>query len=132
MYIGPALTAKSPKQNGEVVHRSTYRGLTSEAIVDPVDQAMENVAESIGEKLGPKACIDGLKDLVIDESPPYEKYKDDDHDGFMPDPPNKELDATPEVGDNYVNTKVMLPRGHYMTRRKVVQRKHDAEGNPIG
>ena len=37
--VGPALTAKILKQNGEVVHRSTYCGLTPEKIANPVEQA---------------------------------------------------------------------------------------------
>ena len=43
-----------------------------------------------------------------------------------------ELDATPEVGDSYVNTEVMLSRGDRSARGKVVRWKRDAEGNPIG
>ena len=70
--------------------------------------------------------------MGIDESPILEKYEDDDHDGRIPDPPDEELDATPEIGDNYVNTEVMLPRGDHMARGKVIRRKRDAEGNPIG
>ena len=43
--VGPALTAKIFKANDEVVHRSTYRGLTPEEVFD----------EPIEIKLGPKA-----------------------------------------------------------------------------
>eukprot|EP00804_Cyclotella_cryptica_P015125 CCRYP_000688-RA/>CCRYP_000688-RA protein AED:0.22 eAED:0.24 QI:0/0/0/0.8/1/1/5/0/1053 len=86
-------------------HRSTYRGLTPEEIVNPVDQAaMKSFNESIEVKLGPKASIDDFKDLGIDEPPILDRYEDDDLDGRMPDPPDEELDATPEVGDSYVNT----------------------------
>ena len=121
------------KQNGEVVHRSTYHELTPEEIVNPVDQAaMKSFNESIEVKLGPKAFIDDFKDLGIDEPPILDRYEDDDLDGRMPDPPDEELDATPEVGDSYVNTEVMLSRGDRMARGKVVRRKRDAEGNPIG
>eukprot|EP00804_Cyclotella_cryptica_P016777 CCRYP_002064-RA/>CCRYP_002064-RA protein AED:0.32 eAED:0.33 QI:0/0/0/1/1/1/2/0/448 len=131
--VGPALTAKTVKQNGEIVHRSTYHGLTPEEIVNPVDQAaMKSFNKSIEVKLGPKASVDDFKDLGIDEPPILDRYEDDNLDGHMPDPPDEELDATPEVGDSYVNTKVMLSRGDCMTRGKVVRRKRDAEGNPIG
>ena len=93
---------------------------------------MKSFNESIEVKLGPKASIDDFKDLGIDEPPILDRYEDDDLDGRMPDPPNEELDATPEVGDSYVNTEVMLSRGDRMARGKVVRRKRDAEGNPIG
>ena len=36
--VGPALTAKILKQNGEIVHRSTYRGLTPEELASPTEQ----------------------------------------------------------------------------------------------
>ena len=65
--VGPALTAKILKQNGEVVHWSSYRGLTPEEIVNPVEQAaMKSFNESIEVKLGPKASIDDFKDLGIE------------------------------------------------------------------
>jgi hypothetical protein len=93
---------------------------------------MKHFDETIEVKLGPKASIDidDFKDLGIAESTILEKYEDDDHDGHMPDPPAEELEPTPEVGDNYVNTDVMLPRGNHMTRVKVIHWKHDAKGNP--
>ena len=115
-----------------MVNWSTSRGLTPEEIANPVDQsAVKNFDESIGVKLGPDASIDDFKDLGINESPTYEKYQDDDHDGCMPDPPNKELDATLDVGDNYVNTEVMLPRGDHMARGTVFHQKCDAKGIPL-
>eukprot|EP00804_Cyclotella_cryptica_P002927 CCRYP_013278-RA/>CCRYP_013278-RA protein AED:0.25 eAED:0.29 QI:0/0/0/1/1/1/2/0/233 len=93
---------------------------------------MKSFNESIEVKLGPKASVDDFKDLGIDEPPILDRYEDNDLDGRMPDPPDEELDATPEVGDSYVNTEVMLSRGDCMARGKVVRQKRDAEGNPIG
>ena len=39
---------------------------------------------------------------------------------------------TPEVGDNYVNASLMLPRGNSLARGTVIGRKRDACGDPIG
>ena len=39
---------------------------------------------------------------------------------------------TPEQGDNYVGVSIILPRGETSARGKVIARKQDAEGNPIG
>ena len=36
---GPALTAKILKKNGEIVHRSTYRGLAPEELASPTELA---------------------------------------------------------------------------------------------
>lgn len=66
---------------------SAYHGLPPEGIANQVDQdAKKNFDESIGVKLGPNASIDDFKDLGIDESPNYEKYNDDYHDGYIPVP----------------------------------------------
>eukprot|EP00804_Cyclotella_cryptica_P030525 CCRYP_020633-RA/>CCRYP_020633-RA protein AED:0.28 eAED:0.28 QI:0/0/0/1/0/0/4/0/472 len=116
--VGPALTAKILKQNGALVHWSTYCGLTPEEIVNTVEQAtMKSFNESIEVMLGPKASIDVFKVLGIDEPPIIERYEDDDLDGRMPDPPDEELDATPE-------TAMLTPNA--------IKRERDAEGNLIG
>eukprot|EP00804_Cyclotella_cryptica_P014743 CCRYP_021052-RA/>CCRYP_021052-RA protein AED:0.46 eAED:0.43 QI:0/0/0/1/1/1/2/0/144 len=66
-YLGPVLMldqcSLQKSFNKMVVHRSTYRGLTPEEIVNPVDQAaMNSFNESIEVKLGPKASVDDFKD----------------------------------------------------------------------
>jgi hypothetical protein len=56
-----------PKQNGEVVHNSTYHGLMPEDIAHPVDwAAVKDINESIEVKLGPKASTDDFKDVGIE------------------------------------------------------------------
>ena len=39
---------------------------------------------------------------------------------------------TPEQGNNFLHASVMLPRGNLFARGKVIVRKRDAKGNPIG
>ena len=39
---------------------------------------------------------------------------------------------TPEQGDNFLHALVMLPRGNSFVQGKVIIRKCDAKGNPIG
>jgi hypothetical protein len=39
---------------------------------------------------------------------------------------------TPEHCDNYVHAFIMLPCGNTFLQGKVISRKHDARGNPIG
>ena len=43
-------------------------------------------------------------------TPTYEYY-DDDHKDATPDAPPEKLTPTPEIGDNYLNMELMLPRG---------------------
>ncbi len=93
---------------------------------------MKSFDECVTVTLGPKASIDDFNYLGIDESPTFEKYEDYDHNGHMSDPPDKELNATPEVGDKYVNNEIMLPGEFHMAIRKVVCLKCDVMRNPIG
>jgi hypothetical protein len=39
---------------------------------------------------------------------------------------------TPEKFDKYIAAEVMLPRGDNMVIGKIIRRKHDIDGNPIG
>ena len=51
-------------------------------------------------------------------TPTYEYY-DDDHQEGNPDAPPEQLTPTPEIGDNYVNLKLMLPRSVTLARGRV-------------
>ena len=50
----------------------------------------------------------------------------------MPDAPPEQLTPTPEIGDNYLNMELMLPRGGTLVRGRVTERKCDHGGNVIG
>jgi hypothetical protein len=63
-----------------------------------------------------------------DLTPDYDFY-DDDHDL---DPDNGDLEATPEMGDNYLNTEISVPRGGTLVKVRINSRKRDKDGNPIG
>jgi hypothetical protein len=39
---------------------------------------------------------------------------------------------TPEVGDNYISAEILLPLVGVLRRGKVISRKHDTDGNPVG
>ena len=50
----------------------------------------------------------------------------------MPEAPFIEIEPTPEVGNNYVNMKIMLPHGPSMERGHVISHKRNSNGNSIG
>ena len=55
-YVGPALTAKILRKNGQQVYRSTYRALTLYELVNPYEiKARDEFETAIKEKLGPAA-----------------------------------------------------------------------------
>ena len=64
-------------------------------------------------------------------TPTYEYYNDD-HQDAAPDAPPEQLTPTPEIGDNYLNMELMLPRGGTLARGRVKQLKGDHKANVIG
>ena len=65
------------------------------------------------------------------DTPVWEMYLDDSE-KQMPKGPDVELEATPKIGDVFLDAEVMLPRGGSLARGRVVKRKRDQEGNPTG
>ena len=68
----------------------------------------------------------------MEETPVFEKYEDDEVEG-TPDEPLEELEPTRDLlPDVYLNASIVLLRGDKLARGKVVRRKRDVNGNPIG
>ena len=61
-------------------------------------------------------------------TPTYEYYYDDHQDG-TPDAPPEQLTPTPEIGENYLNMELILPRSGTLARGRVTERKRDPKGN---
>ena len=145
--IGPAMTAKILKCNGEIVHRSTFRELTqAEWESEDGKEARRLYDEAIHHKLGQPSTDGDFEDVPETETPAYDFYGDSDP-KQQPEAPDAEekpyqllmgeggtVDAipTPEMGDEFLNASIMLPRGSGHCRGKVVSRKRDEDGNPIG
>ena len=136
--VGSAMTMKILKQNGQVVCRSTLRHLTNDELSDPIHKASRQAFDlAIAESHGPSATAG---DFPADElTPEYDNFESvHDNDDFQigsadenPDPADTEL-VTPEQGDNLINAEVEIPRGGILTKGRVVSRKRDIHGNPIG
>ena len=85
--------------------------------------------DNIIQKIGVPATENEFdKDYLI----PTFEYYDDNHQDSTPDAPPENLTPTPEIGDNYLNMELMLPRGGALARGRVTERKRDHEGNVIG
>jgi hypothetical protein len=82
--------------------------------------------EIVTHHLGPNATEQDF--LAEDLTPDYDFY-DDDHDL---DPDHADLEVTPEMGDNYLNAEISVPRGGTLAKGRVTSRKRDKDGNPIG
>jgi hypothetical protein len=105
----------------------TLQHLNNEEIHCPIHQELRKVFnESITHHLGPNATEQYFP--AEDLTPDYDFY-DDDHDL---DPDHGNLEVTPEMGDNYLNAEISVPRGGTLVKGHVTSRKRDTGGNPIG
>jgi hypothetical protein len=132
--VGSALMAKILKANGQVVYRSTLRHLTPDELIEPAHIACRNNFDTgIMTALGSSALWDDFP--AEDHTPDPDIDLDDASllgDDFDPTNNAPVLEPTPEVGDNYVSAEILFPRGNQMARGRVVSRKQDVSGQPIG
>ena len=126
---GSALTYKILKSNGRVVLRSTIRHLIHDELTNPDHIAMTKAFnDNIIQKIGvPATENDFDKDYL---TPTFEYYNDDNQEAALDAQPEN-LTPTPEIGDNYLNMELMMPRGGTLARGRVIERKRDHEGNVI-
>jgi hypothetical protein len=131
--IGPAMTAKVLKSNGQVIHTSTYRSLTPDEIAQSEEiKSREDFDKRIAQKLGKSTQPEDIEPDVV-ETPVFERYEDD-HDGEVKQAPDQddEEEVTPEETDDYLGAEVLLPLGDKMVTGRVRGRKRDREGSLHG
>ncbi len=125
--VGSALTAKILKSNGQTVCRSTLQHLNNKEIHCPIHQKMCRVFdETIANHLRLNATEQEFP--AEDLTPDYDFY-DDDHDL---DSDHSDLEVTPEMGDNYLNTEISVLRGGTLMKGRVTSRERDKDRNPVG
>jgi hypothetical protein len=125
--VGSVLIAKILKPNGQTVCRSTPRHLNDKEIHCPIHQELRRVFnETISHLLGPNAMEQDFP--AEDLTPDYDFY-DDDHDL---DPDHGDLEVTPEVGDNYLNAEISVPRGGTLVKGRITSQKRDTDIYPVG
>jgi hypothetical protein len=82
--------------------------------------------ESIKHQLGPAALP---QDFPYEDLTPDPEYFEDtniiDHD-------YGDAEIMPQMGDNYLSTELMLPKGGVMAKGRMTVQKCDQDGNPIG
>ena len=129
--VGPAMTAKILKANGQVVHRSTYRSLTDEEIASENEKKDRDKFEQlVNERYGTPMMATDFEGSEDVEATPPDLYEDDSGEKNEPVPDAE--DITPETGDEYVGAEVNLPRGGVLRSGKVTGRKRSADGTLQG
>ena len=132
--IGPAMTRKVLKENGQVVYRSTVRSLTDDEMADEDMKKRRNDFDAkINKILGDPLNYEDLKDdpdLRDIEMPSFDLYEDEDEgpQSHIPD-----IDeAHPDTYDRYVGAKVELSIGDSVMSGKVKCRKREHDGTVKG
>ena len=135
--VGSPMTFWVLPKSCRVVARSTVTPLTEDELSDPVVQGrIAELDSEIKAKIG-----DTLKDAEIDEEL-LETMLEIPDDVFLPDlidePAEDEAvmpeadEYTPEAYDEYLTAELLLPNMGTVVKAKVMGRKRDAVGNPIG
>jgi hypothetical protein len=137
--VGSSMTFWVLTASCKVIARSTVSSLTEDERADPVVQTrMAELDLSIKEKIG-----DSLRDkevsadiMGISPEVPDDIFLPDDDAEFEPAEPEASMpeadDYTPEAYDEYLAAEVLLPNMGTVTKAKVIGRKRDADGNPVG
>ena len=132
--IGPTMTRKVLKSNGQVVYRSTVRSLMPDKLAD---ETMKKKREEFTDKVN-KALGDGFKsedfanpEVVDLDTPTFPAYADND-DGEMPPIPDADDEPDTNTYDHNIGAEVTLPFGDQLLSAKVRSRKRTIDGSPIG
>jgi hypothetical protein len=102
--LGPAMTAKILKANGNIEYNSTHRALTESEWQDPVEVALrETFTKSVNDKIGPPIDHEALEDIHVDiPTLEHEMYEDDNVSVQGPVP---DIDrVTPEMQGSFLQS----------------------------
>lgn len=136
--VGAAMTFWILPKSCKPIARSSVQSMTKDERDNPAIQlVMAELDLAITEKIGDEvlqATIDPLLDGLYPEQPADDQvFEGFEWDPAEPDTEKPEADGyTPESMDEYMTAEVMLPRGGESVRAKVIGRKHDRDGRPVG
>ena len=139
--VGSPMTFWILPASCRVIARSTVFPLTDDELNDPLVKVKIveldlAVAEKIGDSVKNEDVDDGLvglfpdvpDDIFLPDNNVEDQHVPVDDADEVPEADN----FTPEAYDEYLTAEVLLPNMGEMTKAKVVGRKRDADGNPIG
>ena len=129
--IGPAMTRKVLKANGNVVYRSTVRPLSPDEMADKaMTKEREKLNEFIERLLGDSFKYEDFSNDPELESlgtPSFEPYENDEGDQILALRDDDD-EADPDTYDQYVGAEVVLRKADIMMNAKVRGRKRQADG----
>jgi hypothetical protein len=130
--IGPIVTSKILKENGQLLTLSMFRGLTPDEMMRRDEEKLRDAFDSkLKKKLGRALKSSDLDEIDFDHiTPEYELY-DDDFEGTYEPIPDID-DVNPEDEDNYRGAQVNLPYRGTMRSGRVTRRARDVAGESYG
>jgi hypothetical protein len=135
--IGQAMCFLVLPSSGIPIARSTVQSISDAELQSPVvQQSIKDFDLTIHEKMGGEIDEDSLA-FEIGSDELNKALADADEDGyFLPAEPDAEKpdadDYDEETYSRFTSAQVLLPKGGYEYIAKVIGRKLDADGNPIG
>ena len=103
------MTTKILTENGQVLHRSTYRPLTPDEVLDKdVSDAWEQFTFRVYEQLESRVLPRELEDKGLEKTPQYEDETQNEQTFSLL---AEELEPTPEVEDHYIGAVILLLEG---------------------
>jgi hypothetical protein len=135
--IGQAMCFWILPKSGVPIARTTVRAITdSELQITQVQQELRSFDDAIQQKLGDDRLNEGDLSFEVgsDElDKALEEADDGEYDPYEPEAERPELDDyDEETLDKLLAAEVILPKGDYQFVGKVIGRKRDANGNPVG
>jgi hypothetical protein len=125
--IGHVMCARVLAANGQILARTTYSPLSvADHNSESVKKRQLEFDESIKTQFGNPDRVP----VFIGDPDEFEPYSDDStgDEATMPEADDYDHDAF----DQYINAEVLLPVGDSLLTGKVIARKKDRDGNPVG
>ena len=100
--VNQTMTTKILTENGQVLHRNTYRLLTPDKLLDKErSDAKENFMARVCKRLVSWVLPRELEDIGLENTLKYDPYKDETQNKQALPQLAEELETMPEVGDHY-------------------------------
>ena len=138
-YLGPsidespAITTKIFSENGQVLHRSTYKPLTPDVLLDKDGpDAQEQFMARVYKRFWSQVLSRELENIGLESIPQNDPYEDEIQNDQTFLQLAEELEPMPEVGDHYIGAEKVPIIGDKMARGHVVAQSSDANENIMG
>lgn len=126
------------RETGQVVVRKSVYALTTEdrnnpSVTESIDKLKKGIRETIGDSVA-ESDVPAEARSSIGDDPPGDLFEDEPTAPLFPGEEARKGvdDFTPEALDEYLSAELLLPHRGEMRKGRVISRRRDVQGNPIG